>query len=159
MNLNHQKFQSRNRDTFDFKSVHFRCKERLNRGFNLVIEILLISRQATVKFTHVTGASFNLVIEILLISRTAPNGLRRFRLTMFQSRNRDTFDFKYSSIRLKILSIFCFNLVIEILLISSWVLPWRNWQRSRFNLVIEILLISSPFRLYPGYRLAMVSIS
>ena len=89
--------------------------------------------------------SFNLVIEVLLISR-----LEMFQciasMQWFQSRNRGSFDFKFAvsvyRIRRHDKS---FNLVIEVLLISSCCLAVLVAPPTYcFNLVIEVLLISSP---------------
>ena len=84
--------------------------------FNLVIEILLISRRRD-SHTSLPLCRFNLVIEILLISS------QNFTLKAHLG--------------------YCFNLVIEILLISSVAMPRASCAFSCFNLVIEILLISS----------------
>ena len=136
-------FQSRNRGSFDFK-----CGTRMLRlvsicCFNLVIEVLLISR-ATGRCTpgivllfqsrnrgsfdfkpkrNILNSSirisFNLVIEVLLISSSQSCWDRQPRNAWFQSRNRGSFDFKaHSYIGPENLCI-CFNLVIEVLLISS----------------------------------------
>ena len=113
-------FQSRNRDTFLFK---FRQYIELENGsasyrFNLAIEILFFSsglwpvdyvprcqvsisqsryfsfqappRRRVVK----VRPCFNLAIEILFFSRPAPQ-VPNSRAEQFQSRNRDTFLFKY----------------------------------------------------------------
>ena len=86
-------FQSRNRGAFDFK-VGKRGKITNSRtSFNLVIEVLLISSLTYLKMVAQPATCFNLVIEILLISsQDAPYGT--VRDYMFQSRNRDSFDFK-----------------------------------------------------------------
>ena len=62
-------FQSRNRGSFDFKRSRMRPRKAMNLSFNLVIEVLLISRE----------------IHVIEISDLA---------LMFQSRNRGSFDFK-----------------------------------------------------------------
>ena len=130
---NRQTFQSRNRDTFDFKNARpVRCRHRL-RSFNLVIEILLISStEAGRRYKEIT-TGFNLVIEILLISRPSGTQAGNFTVNMFQSRNRDTFDFKG----------------------RCTLYPWN--YTHRFNLVIEILLISRSE--YLGMRLLIAGVS
>ena len=92
-------------------------------GFNLVIEVLLISR-VSINGLKARSTRFNLVIEVLLIS----------------SRNIST---------RRVLPDRRFNLVIEVLLISSrrrlGLAPCRSY--AGFNLVIEVLLISSVKRI------------
>ena len=108
-------FQSRNRDTSDFKEHREVGHEMAFPGFNLVIEILLISSIPVIRLVY-TLTRFNLVIEILLIS-----SLNCFHLCLVVG---------------------CFNLVIEILLISRNSKPYFSNGIRCFNLVIEILLIS-----------------
>ena len=67
---------------------------RIAAGFNLVIEVLLISRMEDSYPSTTAASSFNLVIEVLLISRRY-RLLRPPGITQFQSRNRGSFDFKY----------------------------------------------------------------
>ena len=115
--------------------------------FNLVIEVLLISRSYAALGCYERGEQcFNLVIEVLLISRPPADdnpmplaivfqsrnrGSFDFKFkrqtfawrwnAMFQSRNRGSFDFKISTKQLYPNSITVgFNLVIEVLLISSF---------------------------------------
>ena len=60
-------FQSRNRGSFDFKEFSVYRGESLRSRFNLVIEVLLISRKKDwQRLDSLKG--FNLVIEVLLIS-------------------------------------------------------------------------------------------
>ena len=64
----HPLFQSRNRGSFDFKAIGRMLGVSHTWGFNLVIEVLLIS--SIIIATEMPCAiSFNLVIEVLLISR------------------------------------------------------------------------------------------
>ena len=63
-------FQSRNRDTFLFKSADSESSDADIAGFNLVIEILFFSSNSL-------------------------RQLEDYEATGFQSRNRDTFLFKY----------------------------------------------------------------
>ena len=112
------KFQSRNRGSFDFKTIIEDGKEREIISFNLVIEVLLISSQAALYAHCPLSYCFNLVIEVLLISSQTKSA--------------------------SVMDIYRFNLVIEVLLISRlrclFIRPMA-WT-SRFNLVIEVLLIS-----------------
>ena len=91
-------FQSRNRGSFDFKLTAKLGINHSTQGFNLVIEVLLISRFLYGFSNHIRGSRFNLVIEVLLISsqyltwKYVDQGN-----LMFQSRNRGSFDFKLSS--------------------------------------------------------------
>ena len=66
--------------------------EELYRGFNLVIEKLLIPTKGNFRHIRRMYECFNLVIEKLLI----PTFLRTYRSIQtdaaFQSRNRETFD-------------------------------------------------------------------
>ena len=131
-----QKFQSRNRDAFDFK-----IWKRVSRSaaqvfsFNLVIEMLLISRKSYLGFANGKLYCFNLVIEMLLISRG------KQEIVMFNDK-------------------VSFNLVIEMLLISSGY-PHLHMARRlpSFNLVIEMLLISSLATAYRCHFPVLVSIS
>ena len=87
-------FQSRNRDSFNFKHL------------------------ATV-FLNKCIICFNLAIEILLISRITVSSVKYVGFK-FQSRNRDSFDFKIGPpLQVGIVDHQSFNLAIEILLISS----------------------------------------
>ena len=110
-------FQSRNRGSFDFKPTLNLICVYYSISFNLVIEVLLISR-FTVDWTPLYPASFNLVIEVLLISRALDDLLHTYDdagfnlvievllisspvhrfgfkdVCLFQSRNRGSFDFK-----------------------------------------------------------------
>ena len=62
-------FQSRNRGSFDFKSAFYEGRENNEAlSFNLVIEVLLISRVLPAFMAISRLISFNLVIEVLLIS-------------------------------------------------------------------------------------------
>ena len=86
---------------------------------------------------------FNLVIEVLLISRRN-NTNEGKSVTKFQSRNRGSFDFKDRGCSATDSGQPCFNLVIEVLLISSQIRLTRQAAcPTCFNLVIEVLLISS----------------
>ena len=114
--------------------------ESSDLSFNLVIEILLISSER-VNPDDIKSISFNLVIEILLISRTTPasgsgdmivfqsrnrdtSNFKRMHPApyhlhcLFQSRNRDTSNFKSKAVKSAAELETGFNLVIEILLIS-----------------------------------------
>ena len=66
-------FQSRNRGSFDFKIFDLDVSDWNPSGFNLVIEVLLISRMDTVSVTMDHNFGFNLVIEVLLISSIDDN--------------------------------------------------------------------------------------
>ena len=86
-------FQSRNRGSFDFKKDSWKASNISDVfGFNLVIEVLLISSQITcylemfyIKFQSRNRGSFDFKCS----SEWSDNGL-----FMFQSRNRGSFDFK-----------------------------------------------------------------
>ena len=86
-------FQSRNRGSFDFKSRADMASARVGLGFNLVIEVLLISREKHVIVFDWLACSFNLVIEVLLISSEGVDA-DALPAGLFQSRNRGSFDFK-----------------------------------------------------------------
>ena len=92
-----------------------------------------------------TFSCFNLVIEMLLISR--PKLLQQSTtLHMFQSRNRDAFDFKYAALTAVCIRLFsfqsrnrdAFDFKEHVQQISEHILA----AYFRFNLVIEMLLIS-----------------
>ena len=160
-------FQSRNRGSFDFKSLTGQAKSKRLLSFNLVIEVLLISSLVQPESQESTCDRFNLVIEVLLISRKSRNGIG-YTSKWFQSRNRGSFDFKHLDIAVRLHQQLCFNLVIEVLLISSHSVPnqlyaeamsfqsrnrgsfdfktasarWSPVENASFNLVIEVLLIS-----------------
>ena len=87
-------FQSRNRDAFGFKLTLRMPTSNSKKSFNLVIEMLLVSRFLSTRVRRVKFlASFNLGIEVLLVSRTR-QCLMRLLPHGFQSRNRGTFGFK-----------------------------------------------------------------
>ena len=103
-------FQSRNRGSFDFKTTPNKCVINIRYySFNLVIEVLLISR-ARISRGHIPCARF-------------------------QSRNRGSFDFKHNGYGIAYRRITCFNLVIEVLLISSLICQTDRslsvWFQSR----------------------------
>ena len=96
-------FQSRNRDTFLFKCSRTSPIASPRQCFNLAIEILFFSscqHRQTSQCRMVF--SFNLAIEILFFSRRKEHLVKKERTSWypaytceFQSRNRDTFLFKY----------------------------------------------------------------
>ena len=111
-------FQSRNRGTCRFKlenygqTFHVVLFQSRNRGTCRFKPMNLSSRAYRL-------TSFNLVIEVLVVSRRVEHGQHTHCLS-FQSRNRGTCRFKSTHIhlsggRLKI----GFNLVIEVLVVSS----------------------------------------
>ena len=113
-------FQSRNRGSFDFKGHPHRDLFRPSQGFNLVIEVLLISSEyieealiSDVKFQSRNRGSFDFKSRKL-----SNNGFNTF---WFQSRNRGSFDFKFTESRRYKEFNTRFNLVIEVLLISRQV--------------------------------------
>ena len=129
----------------------------------------MISRLDGTNLASAFTSSFNLVIEVLLISSELTSISSIWGYSLFQSRNRGSFDFKSKMISSQTgMADNSFNLVIEVLLISSSdrsfdTLDWckfqsRNrgsfdfkkkqvlkhmWDKRSFNLVIEVLLISS----------------
>ena len=86
---------------------------------------------------------FNLVIEKLLISTITAHLPHRNTLELFQSRNRETFDFNRMGDRGRVGFYQRFNLVIEKLLISTYFNDFGIDHNYSFNLVIEKLLIST----------------
>ena len=63
---------------------------------------------------------FNLVIEVLVVSRVSAVKSSVLGSVVFQSRNRGTCRFKIGSIRVRnVITIQGFNLVIEVLVVSS----------------------------------------
>ncbi len=139
-------FQSRNRGSFDFKlippfvsraSIKFQSRNRGSFDFKFMV----------VSLVYQNSCGFNLVIEVLLISSwTNPSNAFPRGTPMFQSRNRGSFDFKFKFRQANLLLLYRFNLVIEVLLISR--VPPRGFSmpaaKAGFNLVIEVLLISRP---------------
>ena len=90
-------FQSRNRGSFDFKRLCGCSNPTRIWSFNLVIEVLLISRVVWSGISAKASGGFNLVIEVLLIS-SLKQGCRYYQVeSQFQSRNRGSFDFKPKS--------------------------------------------------------------
>ena len=127
--------------------------------FNLVIEVLLISRLSQSRSDKTSQASFNLVIEVLLISRRWKweQGIAG---TMFQSRNRGSFDFKVKSITVGQ------DITGEFQSRNRGSFDFKNVRfqinalgYKSFNLVIEVLLISSQQRHRPLSNPYRVSIS
>ena len=102
-------------------------------SFNLVIEVLLISRLHKNYNVIPKKKRFNLVIEVLLISRTRGNP-RYVEADQFQSRNRGSFDFKAGLLHeMHLNSLGSFNLVIEVLLISSVSRRINNLEQIQFQ--------------------------
>ena len=62
-------FRSRNRGSFGFKHSKTARSCKHSSRFNLVIEVLLVSRNTTGNVPPLPVSSFDLVIEVLLISR------------------------------------------------------------------------------------------
>ena len=122
-----------------------RCMRRQRQKFqcfNLVIERLLISGKSE-KLRHAWSIGFNLVIERLLISGLSPVECHACQSQLFQSRYRAASHFRKNADNLQKDGIKSFNLVIERLLISGGPSRLRLALRlSGFNLVIERLLIS-----------------
>ena len=115
-------FQSRNRGSFDFKSL---------MPSNVPMNVK--------KFQSRNRGSFDFKLR-----RQEIQSQTKFA---FQSRNRGSFDFKTDSMLTMLRSFKTrFNLVIEVLLISSLTAPSIHQKPlfHSFNLVIEVLLISSP---------------
>ena len=171
-------FQSRNRDAFLFKAYQAIPDGRVNRSFNLVIEMLFFSSLTTrICGVMCVGVSFNLVIEMLFFSSchfgntssaASPDS------KSFQSRNRDAFLFKFGHQNFRNEIVWSFNLVIEMLFFSSPSVSKMKSQsfkfqsRNRdaflfkpkfqgvscsldpgsFNLVIEMLFFSSKYLCY-----------
>ena len=95
-------------------------------GFNLVIEVLLISSLSCgsypktslkVGFQSRNRGSFDF--------KSVPTLVQVVPQSVFQSRNRGSFDFKYYGGESERLAGLCFNLVIEVLLISRNTLTWE----------------------------------
>ena len=88
-------------------------------GFNLVIEVLVVSSQVKSATPQIIRDGFNLVIEVLVVSRVMNRKGYRYRLA-FQSRNRGSCRFKCRlAPRVRVGYLDCFNLVIEVLVVSS----------------------------------------
>ena len=66
--MNAKKFQSRNRGSCRFKYPSVSRRRDPDTCFNLVIEVLVVSRTATYRGGGSKPASFNLVIEVLVVS-------------------------------------------------------------------------------------------
>ena len=137
-------FQSRNRGSFHFKNTYSVRMNKVGTCFNLVIEVLFISRlkicrsatgicsfqsrnrgsfhfkcSVTVRYSVPLGDScFNLVIEVLFISSKKTPCPARDGHRMFQSRNRGSFHFKKRRMDTRAGELKGFNLVIEVLFIS-----------------------------------------
>ena len=138
-------FQSRNRDTFLFKPNPSNQNSALYHSFNLVIEILFFSRQIVhAELVQAVGRGFNLVIEILFFSRCSTSFVKAM-VWRFQSRNRDTFLFKpiTSTISPSMLWLFQSRNRDTFLFKASRSASPIKQYRHRFNLVIEILFFSS----------------
>ena len=85
---------------------------------------------------------FNLVIEVLVVSRIISFSSTSVS-TLFQSRNRGTCRFKKLLNLLMVQALFRFNLVIEVLVVSrSPVKDDYEGVSNCFNLVIEVLVVS-----------------
>ena len=114
-------------------------------GFNLGIEKLIFSSRVgclgKLKFNNV----FNLGIENLILSRTSQETEPSRATNSFQSRNRESYPFKWAcGYNCWSPKTFSFNLVIENLILSrgGHLVDEMLLVRS-FNLVIENLILSS----------------
>ena len=115
-----QKFQSRNRDTFLFKKPLELIRNPLHGMFQSRNRDTFLFKVSTVSVIVADSDCFNLVIEILFFSSPFFYIILCRLPDMFQSRNRDTFLFKPSRSRqTQRCRLPCFNLVIEILFFSS----------------------------------------
>ena len=85
-------FQSRNRDAFDFNNIWIHCFRKKTIQFQSRNRDAFDFNQQTRHVSAPSVLGFNLVIEMLLISTTAGNTCVS-RIKSFQSRNRDAFDF------------------------------------------------------------------
>ena len=111
--------------------------------FNLVIEVLVVSRAVVVGVLIDHYLSFNLVIEVLVVSSPRPN-IPICCLLLFQSRNRGSCRFKSDKPTFTWTLGGGFNLVIEVLVVSSGITVYVPIARTTgFNLVIEVLVVSS----------------
>ena len=113
--------------------------------FNLVIEVLVVSRTVGETQHHSDIVSFNLVIEVLVVSSYGWLSIADFDTTdLFQSRNRGSCRFKVVCRVETRHGETCFNLVIEVLVVSSRRSDTgRSEDNTSFNLVIEVLVVSS----------------
>ena len=114
-------FQSRNRESYCFKCLSAETSPWTYRGFNLVIENLIVSRLRLLTLpSTIVEIRFNLVIENLIVSSSL-------------------------SVHVAEAKCLCFNLVIENLIVSR--LGWSRYGfrcvYPSFNLVIENLIVSS----------------
>ena len=86
-------FQSRNRESYLFKTRMEEPVLRTRFSFNLVIENLIFSSHAGLQQFAATDVCFNLVIENLIFS--SEDEIKSLdRLIGFQSRNRESYLFK-----------------------------------------------------------------
>ena len=111
----HFSFQSRNRDACHFRVVSTDVAAAV-AGFNLAIEMLVISGAMPLSRSTAATGGFNLAIEMLVISGEGAS----------QAIPRSV----------------CFNLAIEMLVISGQVGRARSSPPPCFNLAIEMLVIS-----------------
>ena len=86
-------FQSRNRGSFDFKSAPTVRLPKTPKRFNLVIEILLISRATLTLSTTDTDIRFQSRNRGSFDFKSTKFGIQLQEIE-FQSRNRGSFDFK-----------------------------------------------------------------
>ena len=143
------RFQSRNRDTSRFNSRNFTEIANLSIfSFNLAIEILLVSTGWQGWLPRCPLVCFNLAIEILLVSTIRLQGCcDRCLRSKFQSRNRDTSRFNFSTdepIPIVVVYIKFQSRNRDTSRFNQSSLSWFwNSISSGFNLAIEILLVST----------------
>ena len=105
-------FQSRNRESSNFNLWRVLFQGYQSRySFNLVIENLLISTVWICDVVELGSRRFNLVIENLLIS-TQSESSGVWKLTLFQSRNRESSNFNRVVVIYHSIPNVSFNLVI-----------------------------------------------
>ena len=152
--------------------------------FHLGIERLLVSRELRSEVL-VLQARFNLVIEVLLVSRLEQQGVLKLERTLrfhlgievllvsskklgymwdegfsFPSRNQGSFGFKDVASVPSHAGFYRFHLGIEVLLVSRSI-TGRTCSviRFGFHLVIEVLLVSRSKPLTANHLYGIVSIS
>ena len=136
-------FQSRNRDAFHFRSGAATAAWTSPSSFNLAIEMLFISGHLTAyRFCSVRRVSIS---QSRCFSFQVTRRCWRCALSLFQSRNRDAFHFRFGHTCIGVGVCQSFNLAIEMLFISGNS-PREMPVVSRcFNLAIEMLFISGNY--------------
>ena len=142
--MQHGEFQSRNRGSFLIKQPTFKMRLMSKASFNLVIEVLFLSRLSTMDVYVGFFAFQSRNRGSFLIKKNEREQLVHASITEFQSRNRGSFLIKKDLNACR-----CFSFEFQSrnrgsFLIKNFSANMSGTLTKCFNLVIEVLFLSRP---------------